>query len=86
MHIGKVDTKVMPGEWPLVRRRQALLIQLHTVGPTHQRHQQVFAVVAQARFKVALQTCLEQPQAGLRQHHADNHHHADQPQAQAPLD
>ena len=33
-----------------------------------------------------LQTGLKQPQAGLCQHHADDHHHTDQPQAQASLD
>jgi hypothetical protein len=75
----------MPGKRSLIGRRQ-VLIQLQTLRPTHQRHQQVFAVVAQARFEVTLQTHFEQPQAGLRQHQADDHHHADQAQAQAALD
>ena len=86
MFVGEIDAEVVPGERPLIGRRQVPLIQLQTLRPAYQCHQQVLAVVAQARLEVALQTHFEQPQAGLRQHQTDNHHHADQAQAQAALD
>ena len=86
MAVGKVDAKVVPGERSLIGRRQMPLIQLQPLRATHQPHQQVFTVVTQPGFEVALQTHFEQPQAGLRQHQADDHHHADQAQAQATLD
>ena len=85
MLVGEIDTEVVPGKRPLIGRRQVPLIQLQPRRPAHQRHQQVFTVVAQTVFEVTLQPLFEQPQAGLRQHQADDHHHADQPQTQAAL-
>ena len=86
MAVREVDAKVMPGKGPLIGRRQMPLIQLQALRAAHQRHQQAFAVVAQAGFEVALQTDFEQPQAGLRQYQTDDHHHTDQTQAQTALD
>ena len=86
VHVGKIDAEVMPGERPLVSRRQTSLIQLQALGAAHQGQQQVFAVVAQTGFKVTLQAHLKQPKAGLGQHQANHQHHADQAQAQAALD
>ncbi|MCY1173659.1 hypothetical protein D9M73_138260 [compost metagenome] len=86
MAIGEIDAEIMPGKRSLIGRRQTSLIQLQALRPAHQCRQQVLAVIAQPGFEVALQPQFEQPQAGLRQHQANDHHHADQAQAQAALD
>jgi hypothetical protein len=59
---------------------------LQTLWAPHQRHQQAFTVVTQSGFEIALQTHFEQPQAGLCQHQTDDHHYADQTEAQTALD
>ncbi|MNF56279.1 hypothetical protein D3C84_377610 [compost metagenome] len=86
MGIAKVDAEILPGKGPLISRRQPSLIQLQPLRASNQRHQQVLTVVAQARFQITLHALFKQPQAGVRQHQADDQHHADQPQAQTPLD
>ena len=82
----RLDPKIVPGQRPAIAGRQPLRLKLQAGAATADRHQQPFRLVAQAHFQITAQAQLEQPQAGLRQQQADHQQHANQAQAQAPLD
>ncbi|MNH12564.1 hypothetical protein D3C79_721100 [compost metagenome] len=82
----EINAKVIAGKRPLVGRGNPSLIQFKAGLAAHQRHQQVFAFLAQAGLQVALQPGFEQPQAELGQDQPDQHQYRNQAKAQACLD